>query len=100
QGASITMLGRHEGYFTDEKGNFKIAVPAGRAFALIFSYAGYKPVQKNFFLNDYEEEYLEVILLRGEESLDSVVVVNTNARRQPGLVVINPKYAINNPSPA
>lgn len=100
QGASITMLGRHEGYFTDEKGNFKIAVPTGRAFALIFSYAGYKPVQKNFFLNDYEEEYLEVILLRGEESLDSVVVVNTNARRQPGLVVINPKYAINNPSPA
>ena len=53
--ASITILGQTKGTTTNDSGYFRIKVDADRAFALIFSYAGHKPVQRNFLLNEGEE---------------------------------------------
>lgn len=99
EGVSISVLGRHEGTISGPKGEFSIDVPAGRAFALIFTHASYSPVQRNFLLNEQEVEYVEIVLAKGETPLDSVVVTANTGRKESGLVVINPKYAINIPSP-
>ena len=55
QNVSVVILGRSSGTITNNSGYFKITVPAGKAFGLIFSYSGYKEVQKNFYLSSNEE---------------------------------------------
>ncbi len=40
-------------------------VPADKAFAIVFSYTGYKTEQRNFLLNENEEENVVVRLERG-----------------------------------
>lgn len=99
EGVSITILGRHEGTTTGPSGEFSITVPAGKAFALFFSHTAYKTVQKNFLLNHREEEYIEIVMTRESSVIDSVVITSDAPRREAGLIAINPKYAINIPSP-
>src|ERR1700730_19425741 len=53
---SIVILGQSKGIATNDSGYFKIKVTAEKAFALVFSYTGHKPEQKNFLLNENEEE--------------------------------------------
>src|SRR5690606_41772538 len=82
EGVSISVLGRHEGTISGPKGEFSIDVPAGRAFALIFTHASYSPVQRNFLLNEQEVEYVEIVLAKGETPLDSVVVTANTGRNE------------------
>jgi len=96
---SVTILGRASGILTNDSGTFRIKVPADKAFALIFSYAGYKPEQRNFLLNENEEEKIVVRLERGTRQLQEVVISDGRAEREAGLVKINPKNAINIPAP-
>ena len=53
---SVVILGKSNGTVTDDSGYFKIKVPAEKAFALVFTFSGYKEVQKNFYLSNNEEE--------------------------------------------
>ena len=39
---SITMLGKESGLVSTDSGTFRMHVPADKAFALVFSYTGYK----------------------------------------------------------
>ena len=96
---SVYILGRQSGLTTSDSGSFRIKVPADKAFALQFSFTGYKIEQRNFLLNENEEEYVVVRLERGAQELKTVVVTDQRQRREAGLVVINPKNAINIPSP-
>src|SRR5688572_24019679 len=96
---SVVILGRQSGTITSDSGTFVLRTPAEKAFAVVFSYTGYKKEQRNFLLNEGEEEYLVVRLERGAGELDPVVVTDQRQRREAGLVVINPKNAINIPSP-
>lgn len=96
---SISILGRQTGIVTTDSGKFRIKVPADKAFALQFSFTGYKTEQRNFLLNENEEEFLVVRMERGVNELKTVVVTDQRQRRETGLVVINPKNAINIPSP-
>jgi hypothetical protein len=96
---SIFILGRQTGIITSDSGAFRIKVPADRAFALQFSFTGYKTEQRNFLLNESEEEYIVIRLEPGSQELKTVVVTDQRQRRETGLVVINPKNAINIPSP-
>src|SRR5690606_29032700 len=49
---SVILLGQQKGIVTNDSGYFRLKAPAGKAFALVFSYAGYQSVQKNFLLNE------------------------------------------------
>jgi len=98
-GVSVTILGRQSGVITSDTGSFRIRVPAEKAIALLFSFTGYKTEQRNFLLNEKEEEHIVVRLERGERSLQEVVVSDQRENREAGLVKLNPKYAINIPSP-
>ena len=98
-GVSVTILGRQSGLITSDSGTFRIRVPAEKAVALIFSFTGYRTEQRNFLLNEKEEEKIVVRLERGERSLREVVVSDQRERQEAGLVKINPKNAINIPTP-
>ncbi|HYE53422.1 MAG TPA: TonB-dependent receptor, partial [Chitinophagaceae bacterium] len=96
---SVVILGRQTGIVTGDSGTFRMQVPAGRAFALVFSFTGYKTEQRNFLLNEDEAERIVVKMERGAAQLEQVVVTDERERREAGLVRINPKAAINIPSP-
>jgi hypothetical protein len=96
---TIVILGRTGGLTSNDSGTFTIKVPADKAFALVFTYAGYKKEQRNFLLNEAEEEKIVVRLERDSKELKEVVVTDQRQRREAGLVNINPKQAINIPSP-
>ena len=96
---SITILGRTSGISTNDSGYFRLEVPAERAFALVFSYTGMVSEQKNFLLNEGEEEQVTIRLERGQTStLEEVVVTNRPERTEAGLIRPNPKTILNLPS--
>jgi len=96
---SVVILGKQSGTMTGDSGRFSIRVPAEKAFALVFSFIGYKTEQRNFLLNEHEEERIVVRLEPGDHQLQGVVVTDQRERREAGLVKINPKNAINIPTP-
>jgi hypothetical protein len=95
---SITILGKTTGTVTNDSGTFSIKVPAGKAFALIFSHTGYNEVQKNFYLSDSENENVTIKMERGGKILETITVTDDALRKEAGLVRINPKNAITMPS--
>jgi CarboxypepD_reg-like domain/TonB-dependent Receptor Plug Domain len=98
-GVSIVLLGRETGLASSDSGTFRIRVPADKAFALVFSYTGYKSLQQNFILNDREEEHITIRMERSDSKLDSITVRDERDRKEAGLIRINPKDAINIPTP-
>lgn len=96
---SILILGKQTGISSSDSGTFRISVPAERAFALVFSYTGHKTEQRNFLLNQNEEEYLTIRLERGARVLQEVVISDQRERRNPGQINVNPKHILNLPSP-
>lgn len=95
---SVTILGQSKGIVTNDSGYFRLQVPAGRAFAIIFSYTGRNPQQKNFLLNVDEEETVTIRLEKGEKTLQEVIVTDQRDRREAGLIKPNPKTILNLPS--
>ena len=95
---SIVILGQSKGITTNDSGYFKIKVPAEKAFAIIFSYTGRKPEQKNFLLNENEEETVTIRLEKGDNVLQEVIITDQRDRRETGLIRPNPKTIINLPS--
>lgn len=98
-GVSVSILGQQTGIITNDSGTFNMQVSAGRAFALIFSFTGFKTEQKNFLLSENEEEYVVIRMERGVKELTEVVVTDQRDRRDPGLIRPNPKTVINLPAP-
>jgi carboxypeptidase-like protein/TonB-dependent receptor-like protein len=96
---SIIILGKQTGIATSDSGSFRIKVPADKAFALVFSYTGYINEQRNFILNENEEEQVVVRLEKKSQQLKEVVVTDQRDRQEAGLVKLNPKDAINIPAP-
>ena len=96
---SIVLLGKETGLISSDSGTFRIRVPADKAFALVFSYTGYKNQQQNFILNDKEEEYIVIRMEQYDGKLDSITVTNERDRKEAGLIRINPKDAVNIPTP-
>jgi hypothetical protein len=95
---SVVILGRTDGTNTNDSGYFRIKVPAGKPFALVFSHAGYKEVKLNFRPSENEEEQVTVRLEPGRMSDETAVVVAQNRSNDISLVKINPKMAFVIPS--
>ena len=98
-GVSVVLLGRQSGIITSDSGTFRIRVPSEKAFALVFSFTGYKTEQRNFLLNEKEEEHIVIRMERGARQLQEVVVSDQREKGEAGLVKLNPKNAINIPAP-
>ena len=96
---SIIILGKQSGITTNDSGTFRVKVPADKAFAIQFSYSGYKTEQRNFLLNENEEETLTIRMERGSAVLPEVIVSDQRERKIAGQIQINPKYTLNLPSP-
>ena len=88
---SVTVLGRQTGTITSDSGTFVLKAPAEKAFAVVFSYTGYKTAQKNFLLSENEREFLIVKLDHARGELESVTVTDQRQRTEAGLITINPK---------
>ena len=97
-GVSIIILGQSKGIVTNDSGFFRMSVVANKAFALIFTYTGRRGEQKNFLLNEGEEETVTIRLEKGETTLTPVVVTDQRDRREAGLIRPNPKTVLNLPS--
>ncbi len=98
EGVSIVILGKQNGTVSSDSGTFKINVPSGKAFALIFSHAGFRGEQKNFYLSSGEKEELTLMLTRNGKTLETVVVSDEKERKETGLIKINPKSTVSAPS--
>lgn len=96
--ASILILGRSSGIFSNDSGRFSIKLPAEKALALIFSHTGYTSVQKNFLLSNGETEQVVIRMKLAGKTLESVIITDERDRRENSLVRINPKNAITLPS--
>jgi hypothetical protein len=96
---SIILLGRESGLMSSDSGTFRMHVPADRAFALVFSHTGYRNLQQNFILNDKEEERILIRMERSVSNLEKVTVTDDRDRKEAGLIRINPKDAVNIPTP-
>jgi hypothetical protein len=95
---SVVILGKQTGISTNDSGHFRIQVPVDKAFALVFSYTGLRTEQRNFILNENEEEKMTLRMERGENVLKEVIVTDQRDRREAGLIRPNPKTVINLPS--
>lgn len=100
KGVSVVVLGRQSGIQTNDSGFFQLKVTANKALALVFSHTGFKPLQRNFLLNETEIEQITVVLFPGAETLDAVTVTDQRVKREAGAILLNPKNAINIPAPA
>ena len=98
-GVSIVLLGKETGQISSDSGTFRIHVPVDKAFGLVFSYTGYKSLQQNFILNEKEEEHIVIRLEKSVTKLENVTVTDERDRKEAGLIRINPKDAINIPTP-
>ena len=98
-GVSVSILGQQKGISSSDSGTFTIKVPADKAFALIFSYSGYKTAQQNFLLNEGENETVTVRMEAGAGTLQGVIIKDQRERSEVGLIRPNPKSIINLPSP-
>src|SRR6187399_689802 len=96
---SVVILGQQRGIVTADSGTFRLKVTADRAFAIVFSYTGFRSQQKNFLLNESEEETIVIRLEREGKTLEEVIVTDQRDRREAGLIKPNPKSVINLPSP-
>ena len=95
---SVVILGKNNGVSTNDSGMFRIRVPVGNAFALLFTHNGYTPVQKNFFLSESEEEKISIRLEPSRKTLQTVIVGDDKEHIETGLTRINPKNALLLPS--
>src|SRR4029079_1913425 len=71
---SIIILGQTKGISTNDSGYFKLKVPADKAFALVFTYTGKKTEQRNFLLNENEEETISIRMEKGTTTLPEVIL--------------------------
>src|SRR5437868_7895623 len=90
-GVTVTILGKQKGIATSDSGTFRMVVPSDQAFALVFSFSGYKTTQQNFLLNEGEQETVRIRLEPGAGMLEGVVIKDQRERTETGLIRPNPK---------
>lgn len=97
-GASINIAGKKKTVASEDSGRFSINVPFGQAFTLLFSYAGYKSIQENFFLNEGETQSVLVTLIPGNNTLENVEITADRTRIEASVITIDPTKSITIPS--
>ncbi len=96
---NVSILGKEKGTTTNDSGKFSITVVSGKPFALVFSYTGYKALQRNFNLLEGEHENVTITLQPAQKILQGVTVTDNRSRTESGRINIDPEKALLNPSP-
>lgn len=96
---SVQVLNLNKSTVTNDTGYFSMTVTAGKPIALVFSFTGFGPVQKNFFLTAGESENIVVKLFHAMNELQAVTVKDERDRKQAGQINIDASKALLNPSP-
>lgn len=96
---NVSILGKEKGTTTNDSGQFFIKVTSGKPMALVFSYSGYKTLQRNFNLLEGENENITVNLQPKTNVLQEVTVTDNRLRTEAGRINIDPEKALLNPSP-
>ncbi len=97
--ASLQLLHIQKGTISNNNGSFSLSVPAGKAIALVISYAGYQTVQKNFFLKKGDTAKITVQLSTKITQLADVTVKEDKGRKEIGRINIDASNSLVNPSP-
>lgn len=98
-GVSVQVLNSGRGVVTNDSGRFVMGLDAGKPVGLVFSFTGYRAVQRNFYLSAGEEEKVTVKMERAVGTLKEVTVTDSKDREQSGLINVDPTRALVNPSP-
>lgn len=98
-GVSIEIIGKQKGTTTNDSGFFKIDIPSNKVAALVFSFTGFRSVQKNYTLSEGEIESISVKLKIDTTQLKGVTVKDKRGRRETGRIEIDPSKTSVNPSP-
>jgi hypothetical protein len=98
-GVSIVELGKNSGTATSDSGFFAITIPAEKSLALVFSHAGYRNEQRNFYLSPGEEEQISIRMMQTGITISPVVISDNRNRKEIGQVRLNPRNALLLPGP-
>ncbi len=98
-GVTVRILAKQEGTISDEKGNFKLSIPANKLVAVVFSSTGFITMQRNFNLRYTQIEKVNIQLKRSTDSLANVTVKSNFEQRLSGTITIDPSKTLLNPSP-
>jgi len=96
---NISILGKEKGTTTNDSGQFSIKVTSGKPLAIVFSYTGYKTMQRNFNLLEGEHENVSISLQPQQNLLQGITVTDKRPRTEAGRINIDPEKALLNPSP-
>ncbi len=97
--ATIELLNQSIKTQSTDSGYFSITVAADKPVALVFSYTGYNPVQKNYFLHNGEIVRVAIKMQQSSSQLADVIIKDARERKQAGLINIDANQSLNNPSP-
>lgn len=92
--ANVLIKGTTNGATTDFDGNYTIKVPAG-THIVIFSFLGYKTVEKTFTIKEGETITIDQVMSAEEGvTLDDIVVKTTTGKEKATALILEQKKAV------
>ncbi len=88
----VVNLSKPIGTTSDDKGEYSLAVPAGKKLKVIVSFVGYKSIEREITLKKGEQRRLDFVL-SPESSVLKGVEVKGDRSREEGLTRINTEWA-------
>ncbi len=95
---NIIVLNERTGTTTNNKGIFKLKVPANKSITIQYSILGFQTVKKKYFLKPETSTNIKIKLQETTKTLNEVSVSDIHQRNN-NLVRINPKLIQTIPSP-
>ncbi len=95
---NVSVFGNTTGAVTDNKGNYKLEIPADKDITLVFSFIGYHSIREKLKLIAGEKREINRILIAKTTELGILEVKDDKINRGTNLVKINPKTATLIPS--
>ncbi|MFO8055366.1 MAG: carboxypeptidase-like regulatory domain-containing protein [Bacteroidales bacterium] len=93
----VAVIGKTEGTYTDENGQYELDMPANALVKVAFSYLGFRREIFTLQLQAGQRRRINVQLKRAQTDLPGAVI-ETRRRNDPGMVTIPPKVATEIPA--
>ncbi len=94
---NISIFGFPGGTVSDNKGNYRIEVPANTPVKLVFSFIGFEKQDFDVVLSDGETKIINAVMKSSSEMLPDIIIQDERIRST-NLQRINPKELTNIPS--
>ncbi len=90
---NVSIFGTSTGTVTDNKGNYKLEIPANQEVSIVYSFIGYFSQKERVLLRPGQEKIINKILIVSTKDLIGVEIRDDKVNRGTNLVRINPKTA-------